>query len=118
MEAETKKQKVSSKQIAGQVKTIAESAEYISRAVAEMPDCGAKKSFTVTLEALNKKVEKYSRAVVVGEKLTDEEKEVLRKFRESKANGTETEISTLSANVVSETESEPVTERKQKGKKH
>lgn len=44
-----------------------------------MPECGAKKSFSLTVANLEKKLSKYNK--VQGEILTDDEKEMLRKFR-------------------------------------
>ena len=78
-QTEEKKTKVSASMIAEQIQSIKNATETIKVAIEQMPECGAKKSFTLSVENLEKKLSKFSKTV--GEKLTDEEKEVLRKFR-------------------------------------
>ena len=98
--SEEKRTKVSAKDIAEQVKNIAELTEKIKAEVLSMPECTAKNSYMNSVENLEKKNDKFSR---VREKLSEEEKEVMRdalkKFRESKTEPAEKENDEVSADV-------------------
>ena len=125
---EEKKQKVSAAKIAVQVEQIKGALETITAAINDMPDCGAKKAFELTRVNLQKKIDKYSRHVVIqGEVLDDEEKEMLRKFREERTSknspveNKEDEISPddeISDDTQSPAESDGVTKKNKRGKKN
>ena len=76
---EEKKTKVSASMIAEQIQSIKNATETIKVAVDQMPECSAKKRFGLSVVNLEKKIADYSKSV--GEKLSDDEKELLRKFR-------------------------------------
>lgn len=82
MTEETPK-RVTREQIKEQVESIKQATATIREALNQMIGCSAKDSFLLTLEALEKKVEKYS-SEKQRVKLSDEEKEILKKFREGK----------------------------------
>ena len=117
------KTRVSKEQIKEQMTSIKNATETIKEALGQMVDCGARKSLLITLDALEKKVEKYSGESKQRVKMTDEEKEVLRKFREGKIIITEktdeTEVSEVPAddNTSGDDERVEFNESKKKGKK-
>ena len=88
-ETEATKQRVSRAAIAEQIESIRNATETIALAIDQMQACGAQKSFAITLDALQKKVEKYGAPMAERVKMSDEEKELLRKFREGKITVTE-----------------------------
>ena len=85
--------KVSRKEYQEQIKSIANATETIKIAIAEMPDCTAKKSFTNSLENLEKKIQKFSGEGKERFRLSDEEKEYVLKLRAEKAGNEVSEVS-------------------------
>ena len=110
-------EKVSRKQIAEQIKSISNATETIKVAIAEMPDCTAKKSFTNSLENLEKKIQKFGGEGKERFHLSDEEKEYILKMRAEKA---DSEVSEIPADDNSESGNDSVkTEIKsKKGRKN
>lgn len=82
VEKQERKKKVSASEIAEQVKVIETATETIKKAVNEMPDCSAKEAFMLSVVNLEKKLSRFTK---VHEVLSDEEKEMLKKFRAGKA---------------------------------
>ena len=110
-------EKVSRKQIAEQIKSISNATETIKVAISEMPDCTAKKSFTNSLENLEKKIGKFGGEGKERFHLSDEEKEYILKMRAEKAGN---EVPALPADDNSESSDDSVkTEIKsKKGRKN
>ena len=98
-------EKVSRKQIVEQIKSISNATETIKVAIAEMPDCTAKKSFTNSLENLEKKIQKFGGEGKERFRLSDEEKEYILKLRAEKAGN---EISEIPADDNSESGNDSV----------
>lgn len=110
-------ERVSRKQIAEQIMSIKNATETIKVALDQMADCGAKRSLTVTYDALNKKVEKYSQEPNERFHLSEEEKEYILQMRAQKQTNTEAEISEVSTNNDSESSSDSVVEHEEKKSK-
>ena len=109
-------EKVSRKQIAEQIKSISNATETIKVAISEMPDCTAKKSFTNSLENLEKKIQKFGGEGRERFHLSDEEKEYILKMRAEKAGS---EVSQIPADDNSASGDDSVkTETKKKGRKN
>ena len=104
---------VSREQIKEQIESIKNATETIRIAIEQMPDCGAKKSFGVTYQAMQKKVDKYSQERAERFHLSDEEKALILKHREQSAQ--ESVISQIFTDGDSESGNDGVTE--QEGKK-
>jgi len=115
MPDEIKKTKVSRKTILPYVVRMNDQINSLVEIVSEMPESGAKTSFSISVEALKKKYDKYAAASVVvqGEILNEEEKEALEAFRKAKAE--EKEKASLSE--IPASDEEPVKKQK-KGKKN
>lgn len=82
------KKKFSYNDYAEQITSIRNATETIAEAVKQMPDCTAKKAFGLSVENLEKKLARFGQG---REKLSDEEKELLKKFRAGKLEITEKE---------------------------
>ena len=85
MENEQKRSKVSNKEISEQIAKIEEIKNNLQEVISSMPKCAARDAFEYCITNIEKKIERFS---VVKEKLTPEEKEVMRnalkEFREKK----------------------------------
>ena len=81
---ETTKTRVSREEIKEQLDSIKNATETIRLAVEQMKPCSARKDFCLTLKALEKKVAFYTAEPKERQKMTDEEKEMIKKFREGK----------------------------------
>ena len=109
-------EKVSRKQIAEQIKSISNATETIKVAISEMPDCTAKKSFSNSLENLEKKIQKFGGEGKERFHLTDEEKEYILKMRSEKAGN---EVPALPADDNPSSSDDSVkSESKKKGRKN
>ena len=111
--------KVSRNEIKEQIESIKNATETIRIALEQMPECGIKKSFCLNYKALALKVEKYSTEPKQRVAMSDEEKELIRKFREGKITITENEsdIPALPSDDDSNTGNESVTEEPEKKKR-
>lgn len=78
----TEKNKVSAKEMQPFIDELVEPVNKIRSIVERMPECTKSKSFTTSLLAFEKKIAGGSISERI--KLTDEEKEMLKKFREAK----------------------------------
>ena len=107
-ENNNEKKRYSFKDYSEQIMSITNATETIKVAVEQMPECSAKKAFVLSIENLTKKLERFGKERAGREKLTDEEKEVLRKFRAGE----------LSITPTTEKENEVSTIEVKKGKKH
>ena len=105
-------EKVSRTEIKEQIESIRNATETIALAIEQMKECTAKKSFGVTLIALQKKVEFFGAEPKERVKMTDEEKELLKKFREGKIEVTEKEVSEISSSNDSESSHESVKKKR------
>ena len=110
------KKRYSFKDYSAQVLKIEQATNLINAAVQEMPLCSARKSFELSVKNLYKKIQKITPE---GKTImTDEEKEMLQKFREGKITFTETTIAPIKEQT--DEVSIPETEVKivKKSKKH
>ena len=78
----TEAKKVSAKEMQPYIDELVESVGKIRSVVERMPECTKSKSFMTSLLAFEKKI--LGGSMVERIKLTDEEKEMLKKFREAK----------------------------------
>lgn len=78
----TEAKKISAKEMQPYIDELVEPVGKIRSIVEKMPECTKSKSFTTSLLAFEKKISGGS--MVERIKLTDEEKEMLKKFREAK----------------------------------
>ena len=92
------------KELMPEINSIRVKTEELKQIVEALPSSGVKDAFTYSVENLEKKILKFTKNLTVGEVLTDEEKEVIRKFRESKTStenpSPEKQVSTIQENVV------------------
>jgi hypothetical protein len=102
--SEETKTKVSRAEIKEQIESIKNATDTIALALEQMKECGAKKSLTLTLVTLQKKVAEFGAEPKERVKMSDEEKQLLKKFREGKITVTEKENDEVPGNVATETE--------------
>lgn len=100
------KKRYSFKDYSAQVLKIEQATNLINVAVQEMPLCSARKSFELSVKNLYKKIQRITpegKTII-----TDEEKEMLQKFREGKITFTETTVTPIKeqTNEVSAPEAE------------
>ena len=87
------KKRHSFKEYSEQISKIEQATDALNRAVQEMPICSARKTFELSIKNLYKKI---SKVTPEGKTLmTDEEKELLKKFREGKITFTEAATSPI-----------------------
>lgn len=110
------KKRYSFKDYALQVSKIEQATNAINAAVSEMPQCSARDKFELSVKNLYKKIQQVSGGKVT---MTDEEKELLQKFREGKITITEkTPASPIEdeKDTVPSVEKQPVNKGKKKAR--
>lgn len=117
-EIEVEKKKTSNKDIVEFIGQIVELTEQLKVIVSGMPKCTARDAYEYAVTNLEKKNDRFTKT---REKLSEEEKQIMRealkKFREQN-NPSETEISQVSTDNDSESSAESVSGKKKGKGKH